>query len=72
MQKPIARSATQTPTRIPQLENLETELVNAVTELKARKRIVGTPPSLEDLLNPIEEKEVGDSPYAFQVAIVKS
>src|ERR1700720_504714 len=65
MQQPIAHTTTQTPTRIPQLEIFDTELVNAVVELKARKHIVGTPPSLKDLLNPIEEKKVGDSPFHF-------
>ena len=39
--------------------------MNSVSILQEWKRIQGTAPTLEDLLNPIEEKEVGDSPYRF-------
>jgi hypothetical protein len=30
------------------------------------KRIIGLSPTLEDLVDPIEEREVGDSPYTFE------
>ena len=39
--------------------------MQAVNELKSRKRIVGTAPTLEDLLNPIQECKIGESPYRF-------
>ena len=48
-----------------QLSTLETGLIKSVAELQARKRINGTAPTLEELVNPIEENEIGDSPYRF-------
>ena len=39
--------------------------MQAVNELKCRKQIVGTAPTLKDLLNPIQEHEIGESPYRF-------
>lgn len=48
-----------------QLEALESELMAAVDDLKQRKRIRGTAPTLEDLLNPIEERETGENRFAF-------
>lgn len=50
---------------IPQLTHLEDGLIKSVTELKNRKCIVGEAPTLEDLLNPAEENEIGDSPFQF-------
>jgi len=50
---------------IPQLTAFETDLMESVAELHRRRRIVGTVPTLEDLLNPIQEREIGDSPYRF-------
>lgn len=50
---------------IVELEKLETDLMDAVEDLHQRKRIKGDRITLEELLNPIEEKEVGDSPYRF-------
>src|SRR5882724_9776130 len=55
---------TQTLT-IPQLARLETGLMDCVSDLKTHKRIFGTAPTLEDLLNPVEEKEIGDSAFSF-------
>jgi hypothetical protein len=46
-----------------QLQKLETELMQSITELKARKHIVGEVPTLEELLNPNGEDEIGDLPY---------
>ena len=40
--------------------------MDSVAELVKRKRIIGCPPSLEDLVNPAEEQEIGDSPYKFE------
>ena len=34
-------------------------------ELEKHKRITGAAPTLDDLLNPVQEKEVGDSPFRF-------
>ncbi|KAF8227377.1 hypothetical protein L208DRAFT_1297022 [Tricholoma matsutake] len=39
----------------------EKDLMDSVEELVKRKQIIGPPPTLEDLVNPIEEREVGDS-----------
>jgi hypothetical protein len=50
----------------PQVTTLEKDLMDSVAELHKRRRIIGKPPSLEDLLDPIEEKEVEDSPYRFE------
>ena len=44
---------------------VEGDLMQAVNELKSRKWIVGTAPTLKDLLNPIQECEIGESPYHF-------
>jgi hypothetical protein len=49
-----------------QLTELESNLIQAVTDLKPRRRIIGTAPTLEELLNLIEEREIGDSPYRFE------
>lgn len=47
------------------LRAAEEGLMQAVDTLKTRKRIIGTAPTLEDLLNPIQEHEIGESPYCF-------
>jgi hypothetical protein len=49
-----------------QLSDAEHDLQKAVHELKRRNRIMGTPLTLEDMLNPIEEKEIGVSSYKFE------
>ena len=51
---------------IAQIINVEQELMDSVKELVKRKRIIGCPPTIEELVNPIEEQEVGDSPYRFE------
>jgi hypothetical protein len=48
-----------------QLDQLEGDLTSAVDELAQRRRIHGTRLTLEELLNPIEEKDVGWSEYQF-------
>lgn len=50
---------------IAELTKLETDLMDAVEDLYQRKRIRGGRPTLEELINPSEENEVGDSPYRF-------
>lgn len=59
----ISTRITSSSASTPQLTSLETDLMETVTELKSRRRIIGTAPTLEDLLNPAEENDVGDSPY---------
>ena len=49
-----------------QIIEVEKDLMNSVKELVKRKRIIGPPPTLEDLVDPIEECEIGDSPYKFE------
>jgi hypothetical protein len=49
-----------------ELKDVEKDLMDATGELRTRQRIIGTAPTLEDLLNPIEEKEKEDSPYRFE------
>lgn len=61
--KPTAGVATRAD--LPQLDRLEAGLMEAVADLKARKRITGTPPTLEELVNPVEENEIGESEYSF-------
>jgi hypothetical protein len=40
--------------------------MESVKELKARKRVFGPLPSIDNLISPIEEKETSeDSPHAF-------
>ena len=50
----------------PQLVDAEKGLMDSIEELVKRKQIIGPPPTLEDLVNPIEEQEVGNSPYRFE------
>ena len=68
--KVMAHHSTQPQTEInhlslPELECTGSELMQVVDELHRCRQIVGTRPNLEDLLNPVEEKEVGDSPYRY-------
>ncbi|KAG8755972.1 hypothetical protein FRC14_003499 [Serendipita sp. 396] len=44
---------------------LEEKLEALVMELSDRRRIFGTPPTHNELLEPEEEREVGESPYVF-------
>ena len=53
------------PSKIFQLSRLETGLMDCVADLKTCKQIVSTALTLEDLLNPVEEKEIGDSAFSF-------
>ncbi|KAG6851747.1 hypothetical protein H0H87_012556 [Tephrocybe sp. NHM501043] len=49
----------------PQIEATETALMESVNELVKRNRIFGNPPTLEELLNPAEERDDPDSLYTF-------
>ena len=48
------------------MRDAETELMGAVTELRARRRIFGPLPSLDDLVNPPGELEIGENPDRFE------
>ena len=49
-----------------QLTLAENSLQKAVDDLKWHKQIIGTPLTLEEMLNPIKEREVGDLEYRFE------
>lgn len=53
------------PKRPEELERTEKLLLEAVENLQGRRRIWGTAPTLEELLNPIEEEEIGERTYNF-------
>ena len=61
------RQSRSDPAPVPsQIVQAEKDLMNSIDDLVKRKRIIGPPPTLEDLVDPIEEREVGDSPYRFE------
>ncbi|TFK35609.1 hypothetical protein BDQ12DRAFT_737502 [Crucibulum laeve] len=64
----IIREFASTPMGLPEaeLEEAEAALLDAVGQLHSRRRIIGTTMSLEEMLNPVEELEIGDSPYKFE------
>ena len=45
---------------------LEADLAESVQNLKERKRIFGRVPTLNELLDPVEEQEVGEPMHAFE------
>ncbi|KAG1767808.1 hypothetical protein EDD22DRAFT_741963, partial [Suillus occidentalis] len=53
------------PKTLTQVTSLETELMDSIDELKSRNRIFGKPPTVEELLDPVEEREVGGHDYEF-------
>lgn len=61
----VARLSVELRPSLPQLKELECDLMQSVSELHTRKHIHGAMPTLKDLLNPLQEDEVGDSPYLF-------
>jgi hypothetical protein len=65
MDSPLAQAASPTQPSLPQLVSLKTDFMSSVVELKTHKRIVDTAPMLKDLLNPVEEWKVSESPYDF-------
>ena len=54
-----------TPVHVPHLQTLENSLLSSIDDLQQRTRTRGERPTLEDLLNPIEEDHIGHSPYDF-------
>jgi hypothetical protein len=53
-------------TLMTQCKELEEDLMNSVADLKKHNRIFGEVPTLEQLVNPIEEQDVGESLYRFE------
>ena len=45
---------------------LEDGLLDAVAELARRNRIFDRPPTLEEILDPVEEQVLRESPYTFE------
>ncbi|KIN96796.1 hypothetical protein M404DRAFT_162309, partial [Pisolithus tinctorius Marx 270] len=50
----------------PQLITLEAALADSVLILKSHDKIIGPPPTVNEILNPKEEREVGKPQYAFE------
>jgi hypothetical protein len=58
-------------TKAPQLDLLKQSLQQSIDELKTRKCIIGGSPTLDEILDPLEEKETGESTlYEDDAAIV--
>jgi hypothetical protein len=54
-----------------QCKALKIDLLKSVWELKRWNHIFGPVPSLEELLDPVEEEEIGESPYSFDEIVKK-
>ena len=54
------------PPSLDQLSNAENDLEQAVDSLSQRKRIIGTRLTLDEMLNPSEEDEIGESDHSFE------
>ena len=69
---PISATNSTNPTTLsslpppPQLQDVKQGLIAAVDELKVQKHIIGTPLTLEEMLNPTEEQEIRDLMYRFE------
>ena len=65
--KSSARSVEKTAqTNLDEHHNIENELLILVAQLKNRRRINGKPCTLNELLDPEEEREIGENTYAFE------
>ena len=62
---PTVPSPTSPHLALNQLSLLENDLMECVTKLGDHKRICGTHPMLEDLLNLVREREIGESEFHF-------
>ncbi|KAI6118120.1 hypothetical protein F5141DRAFT_1211989 [Pisolithus sp. B1] len=51
---------------LPQLTVLEEALTESIQILKSQKRILGPLPTLDEILHPKEEQEIGESQYQFE------
>ncbi|KAG2352766.1 hypothetical protein BDR07DRAFT_1497689 [Suillus spraguei] len=57
--------------KAPQLDTLEHELMKSIEELTTQRQIIGAPLTVDKILNPQEEKNVGEvTPYEDDNAIV--
>jgi hypothetical protein len=56
----------QSKAALPELELLEDELMESVKKLKAQRRIFGIPPTIDQILSPPEEDEIGQQQYILQ------
>jgi hypothetical protein len=48
-----------------QLERAEKDLLDAVQKLRERKRVHGEPLSLDEMLDPVDERQIGKSEFDF-------
>jgi hypothetical protein len=62
----LTAAAHPPPVYTDQCWQLEADLLNSITELKKRNWIHGDAPTLENILNLVEELEIGDSLYQFE------
>ncbi|CAA7270543.1 unnamed protein product [Cyclocybe aegerita] len=64
----IGSSSTPTKGRppLPQLQSAEEDLMKVVQDLKARRRIIGAPLTLEEMLNPVGGDEIGEREFHFE------
>ncbi|KAF4616739.1 hypothetical protein D9613_008851 [Agrocybe pediades] len=63
---PDMNASSQLSPRPAQLCRIENELLDAANDLKNRRRVIGTLLTLEEMLNPVEEQEIGQSAYTFE------
>ncbi|KAG2057298.1 hypothetical protein BDR06DRAFT_878339 [Suillus hirtellus] len=61
--KPSLQAKGQLP--LPELNCTESQLMKVVNKLYQHKHIQGTWPTLEDPLDPVEEREIGDLQYCY-------
>lgn len=50
----------------PQRSATEADVMKSVASLKQRNRICGREPTVDKFVDPIEEREIGDSPYRYE------
>src|SRR6202040_2963404 len=60
------KNLTKIDSRPAELQSVEEDLAKSLRELKKRHRIHGVVLTTEELVNPIQEKEVGDLAYEFR------
>ena len=63
---PAIRTTATIPPRPDQLEDIEKELMDCVDMLAKQRIIRGQPLTLEEMLNPEQEREIGESSYKFE------
>ena len=63
---PAVRTAATIPPQPAQLEHIEKELMDCVDTLAKQRITRGKPLTLEEMLNPEQEREIGESSYKFE------